>query len=1479
MTTRQRSVRVVLLAVGTSLAFLLTRASSQTPAVTADCDRNGTVDFSEAIRAISIALGRARLSDCRSADHNGSGRIEIDEAVAAVRNAVAGSVDSPTATPLPATPTAASGASATPTPTRPATITPTRTASATGSPTPTGEPSSTPTPTLRETEPPSPTFTPVPATMPPTATPSRTATPTPSATATRTPPSTSTSTPTPTLGEARPLTVVGPVFQVNTYTIDDQSDPSVCRAADGKFVVTWFSEHTGGAVGHRFADDGARIGQEFEAGGTSVSVACDADGDFVTASVAQDGDTTGVFARRFASNGATLGTPFLVHQQTAGPQTQPDVCGTNSGDFVVTWRSPDATGDPAGIFARRFGSNGSSLVGEFRVNAMTVGFQSQPAVACGSSGFDIVWLDSSTGRITGRRFDGVGAPISTEFSSPPQSGFTLREPDVARGTTGELAVLWQADRTESGFDDTNRVRAQRYGIEGMKLASELDLTASRHVSLLPAAAALPDGAMFVAAQTQLVGTCSAQSCSFSDFICLEQARDFPICRMGRCCDTPLIPPQVTARSLSGSGRLRNTQIEVSAFTATAHLQPAVAADAGGDVVVVWRTFLDSSAGGIFGRQFKRMQPPYREFLAPCEGNGDVWSFDVAADQPITIQVDTLDPATAADLCFDVECDGVSIAGDDEADCSFPPSGFGCPARSFVAPSTSTCALTVAVCSKICAATARANYALVVDVNGAPLPLTLVNQGVPTTPTGTPKRTLTPTPTPTRGPSEALQLTVALYRALDDTLYVVVPGIAGRRVKVTSLAIATGNVIAHRESFAPGLTPSDFVLTSLAAAEAVEGDGDPLLPLASTRSSGIVHGLTAHPSVQTPLFDACAVSGAGLLTLPGGRQVTSLGQGPHAPQAAALTSLATPAAGVPAAVTKRISRRINAGNVTRRAIVFPVPRPGPVSDAKPSQCARSANGGDHCADDLECEVSCTQIGQGCCGLASSPPRCTAQPLVCEPNEPSSCKGVGACSLLGGEVADQTITIDDTLDTPFGNPASSDAPTDGILLEGECTGSSDCDAIVLVVDAGPLADLVRVAAAGFVLDGDDQVIGTAGGTGMAGAQAFPGSDVSCSDPRESLLNSTTQGIQAEPALCHTPAGNLVSVWTGTGIRAQRFDGGGAALGSELQLHDAAGEDSAVCCLPDGGFVVAWSEADIDGDEEGVFARRFSSGGTALGSEFQVNSTTSGPQYRAAIACFPDSSFQVVWMDGTLSLPLPFPTPPEPKSYGQRFQSSGARLGTEFLVSVPSFGDSPTFGAFPAICSAPQGESATVWTRYLPKFQQFFVAVTHRFSADGQPLEIPSEHFSFNADNQLHAAVACAPAGGTFVAYEGSDRNTGTVSPGADGSGDGIFAYGLTSEFRVNSHTPGNQRAPTVARDSQGGYLVAWTSDGQDGSDLGIYARRFTSTGESDGAEFRLNSATAGAQSEPVVSCAAGGPCVVSWTGPDGSGGTDVFARRLP
>ncbi len=93
----------------------------------------------------------------------------------------------------------------------------------------------------------------------------------------------------------------------------------------------------------------------------------------------------------------------------------------------------------------------------------------------------------------------------------------------------------------------------------------------------------------------------------------------------------------------------------------------------------------------------------------------------------------------------------------------------------------------------------------------------------------------------------------------------------------------------------------------------------------------------------------------------------------------------------------------------------------------------------------------------------------------------------------------------------------------------------------------------------------------------------------------------------------------------------------------------------------------------------------------------------------------------------------------------------------------------------------------------------------------------------------------------------------------------------EFQVNTYTTGDQTEPKVAADGSGRFVVVWQSgsyygSGPDGSGYGVAARRFDTAGTPAGAEFVVNTYTAGPQESPDVAAAPGGDFLVAWQGGD-------------
>jgi hypothetical protein len=114
---------------------------------------------------------------------------------------------------------------------------------------------------------------------------------------------------------------------------------------------------------------------------------------------------------------------------------------------------------------------------------------------------------------------------------------------------------------------------------------------------------------------------------------------------------------------------------------------------------------------------------------------------------------------------------------------------------------------------------------------------------------------------------------------------------------------------------------------------------------------------------------------------------------------------------------------------------------------------------------------------------------------------------------------------------------------------------------------------------------------------------------------------------------------------------------------------------------------------------------------------------------------------------------------------------------------------------------------------------------------------------------------------------------------------------NEFHVNTYTASFQGGPSVAMDADGDFVIAWRSDGQDGSSYGVYAKRYTAAGQelapsaplagAGGAlanEFRVNTFTENFQGGPSVAMDADGDFVIAWTSDrQDSSGFGVCAKR--
>jgi hypothetical protein len=213
----------------------------------------------------------------------------------------------------------------------------------------------------------------------------------------------------------------------------------------------------------------------------------------------------------------------------------------------------------------------------------------------------------------------------------------------------------------------------------------------------------------------------------------------------------------------------------------------------------------------------------------------------------------------------------------------------------------------------------------------------------------------------------------------------------------------------------------------------------------------------------------------------------------------------------------------------------------------------------------------------------------------------------------------------------------------------------------------------------------------------------------------------------------------------------------------------------------------------------------------------------------------------------------------------------LGTEFQVNT--YTTSQQLGA--AVTLDAEGRFVVAWQSYGPDGSRYGI-FARRYDALGQALAGEFRVNSVTTQDQVGPFVSALPSGGFVVVWASSNQ---------DGSGTGVFGQRYDStgaavgpEFRANSYTTGNQGPASVSSDASGGFVVVWGSQGQDGSGVGVFARRYDSSGTELGPEFRVNAYTTGNQVFSSASSGASGSFVVVWASATQDGSLyGVFGQR--
>jgi Ca2+-binding RTX toxin-like protein len=366
-------------------------------------------------------------------------------------------------------------------------------------------------------------------------------------------------------------------------------------------------------------------------------------------------------------------------------------------------------------------------------------------------------------------------------------------------------------------------------------------------------------------------------------------------------------------------------------------------------------------------------------------------------------------------------------------------------------------------------------------------------------------------------------------------------------------------------------------------------------------------------------------------------------------------------------------------------------------------------------------------------------------------------------------------------------------------------------------------------------------------------------------------TTTGQYSNPSVASLSNGRFVVTWcsdsliadsSSGGIYGQLFNADGSALGSAFLVNTTTtrNQDSpAVTVLPDGRFVVAWDDDSRTGGDtlgSAIRAQVFGFDGSKSGSELLVNSTTTNDQDTPAIATLSDGRFVVTWATNSVAV--------GPQGFSaQIFNADGSRSGTEF--SVGGFSGTPTISALS------NGRFVVAGTGWGGSYgdSSLTAVIAQVFNANGST---SGSGFLVNTttfDDQIRP-VLTSLSDGRFVASWVDDSNTGPGDTSLSAIRAQIFNVDGSksgTEFVVNTSSTSIQEDPTITALRDGRFVVAW----EDWHNSDIRAQVFDANGSRSGAEFVVPS-VAGSGHNPVLSMLADGRFVAVWEGWMPTGGNN-------
>ncbi|MGV3551574.1 Ig-like domain-containing protein [Rhizobium sp.] len=335
-------------------------------------------------------------------------------------------------------------------------------------------------------------------------------------------------------------------------------------------------------------------------------------------------------------------------------------------------------------------------------------------------------------------------------------------------------------------------------------------------------------------------------------------------------------------------------------------------------------------------------------------------------------------------------------------------------------------------------------------------------------------------------------------------------------------------------------------------------------------------------------------------------------------------------------------------------------------------------------------------------------------------------------------------------------------------------------------------------------------------------------------ETRVNATIDYDTDNPQVAGLEDGGWVVTWeslgqdgSGYGVFQQRFDKNGVLYGNETQVNNAIdyGQyDQDVIGLPDGGWLVSWTSFQ-NGNDVDVYFQRYDVNGAEAGPETRANSSTLNSQGYSEITLLKDGGWIVTWdsfQDGNSY-----------DVYQQRYRANGNTFGTETRVNTAS----SDYQGDPSVAALDDGGWVVAWNSTGQDGNESGIYL-QRYDASGARVGSETLVNTTVINDQQEAEITGLADGGWVVTWVSRGQedpfnaneqfNYGVYQQQFDKNGNKIGG-----EILVNSFIKGSQFDHEVAALDDGGWVVTWTSTSQDVPDelgyYGVYQKAFRPTND--------------------------------------------------